>query len=116
LAEITNRYHRAARTPRRVLPQRTGPLARDLRHASRQIAAAGALSGRGKENFALLALMLALAVLVAEIAAWQQARGRTHQAAAARGTATVLTGLADQATPTPRLHPPSVSRSPSVLR
>jgi hypothetical protein len=44
-------------------------VARDLRPASRQIAAAGVLSGRSKEKFALFALLLALAGLIAEIAA-----------------------------------------------
>ena len=36
---------------------------------------------------------MALAALVAEIAAWQAARGRDHQAAAARRTATDATEL-----------------------
>jgi hypothetical protein len=116
LAEITDRYDRAARTPHRVLPQQIGPLARDPRRASRQIAAAGPMSGRGKEKFAMLALLLSLAGLVVEIAAWLQARARTHQAAPAHGTATALTGLVGQAAPAPRPHPPSPSRVPSVLR
>ncbi|CAL9677712.1 hypothetical protein SUDANB95_08036 (plasmid) [Actinosynnema sp. ALI-1.44] len=94
LAEVAERYDRAARTPHRVLPERMGPLARELRHASRRLAAVGALSGRGKEKFAAATLLLALAGLVAEIAAWQQLRGRTHQAAAARTAAGALPGLA----------------------
>jgi hypothetical protein len=52
------------------------------------------LTGRGKEKLALLALVLALASLIAEIAAWQQQRGRVHQAAAARKAAGVLPGMA----------------------
>lgn len=97
LTEISERYDRAARTPHRVLPERMGPVARDLRQASRRIAAVGALSGRGKEKFAGFALLLALAGLVAEIAAWQQMRGRVHQADAARRAAGALPGLAQPA-------------------
>ncbi|MEU4674553.1 relaxase/mobilization nuclease domain-containing protein [Amycolatopsis sp. NPDC023774] len=107
LAEIAERYDRAARTPHRVLPARIGPVARDLRQASRRIAAAGALSGRGKEKFAGIALLLALASLVAEIAAWQQMRGRVHQAAAARRAARALPGLA---------QPPGGGRPPAAAR
>jgi len=42
----------------------------------------------------MTALLLALAGLVAEIAAWQQQLNRTHQAAAARDTARELPELA----------------------
>lgn len=87
LTVIGERYDRAARTPHRVLPSNIGPLGRDLRHVARRIAAAGALSGRGNERFATLAVLLAVAGLISEIAGWQQARGRVHQAAAARHAA-----------------------------
>lgn len=107
LTEVAERYDRAARTPHRVLPERMGPVARDLRQASRRIAAVGALSGRGKEKLAGLALLLALAGLVAEIAAWQQMRGRVHQADAARRAAGALPGLA---------QPAGGSRRPAAFR
>jgi hypothetical protein len=94
LTEIAERYDRAARTPHRVLPSHLGSAARDLRQASRRIAAVGALSGRGHEKFALLSLMLALAGLITEIAACQQAHGRVHQAAAARHAARALSAHA----------------------
>jgi len=102
LAEIAERYDRAARTPYRVLPDTMGPLARDLRRAARRLGAVGALSGRGNEKFATVTLILALAALVAEIAAWQQMLGRTHQAAAARSAAGAL----------PTQARPSVDRRP----
>ena len=44
---------------------------------------------------------MALAALVAEIAAWQAARGRDHQAAAARRTATDATELVLEHPPGP---------------
>jgi hypothetical protein len=90
LTEIAVVFDRAARIPHRVLPSLLGPLARDLRQASRRIGAAGALSGRGHERFAMLALVLALAGLVAAIARWQQFNERPHQAAAARRAAGAL--------------------------
>jgi hypothetical protein len=111
LAEITDRYDRAARTPHRVLPQHIGPIARDLRQASRQIAAAGALTRRGKEKFGMLALVLALASLVAEIAAWHHAGCRTHQATAARRAAMALDELPR---PAPKARPPGHPTQPPV--
>jgi hypothetical protein len=92
--QVSDCYDRAARTPHRVLPREVGPLGAELRRASRQIARIGALSGRGEEKFAVLALLLALAALIAEIAARQQARGRLHQAAPARQAASALSALA----------------------
>jgi len=90
LTEIAGCYDRAARTPHRVLPVDIGLVARDLRHAARWLGAVGVLSGRGEEKLATITLVLALAGLVAEIAAWQQLRGRVHQAAAARSAARAL--------------------------
>jgi hypothetical protein len=105
LTDLARCYDRAARTPYRVLPASAGPIARELRRAARQIAAAGALSGRGNEKFAVAALLLALSGLVAEIAAWQQQRGRGHQAAAAHTTAAAL-----RPQPAFRLDPRPVTR------
>jgi hypothetical protein len=93
LGQASDRYDRAARTPHRVLPRQMGPVAIELRRASRRIARIGMLSGRGQEKVATLALLLALAGLIAEIAAWQQTRGRIHQAASARSAADMLSGL-----------------------
>lgn len=104
LGEVSDRYDRAARTPYRVQPRRLGQAATELRRASRRIARVGRLSGRGREKFAALALVLALAALIAEIAAWQQTRGRIHQAAAARSAAGAL----------PRAAGASASRRPAA--
>ncbi|MEU0529181.1 relaxase/mobilization nuclease domain-containing protein [Amycolatopsis tolypomycina] len=90
LADIAECYDRAARTPHRVLPRRFGAAARELRRASRQITALGALTGRGSEKFAVLALLLALGGLVAEIAAWRQQAAQHHQAVAADSAARAL--------------------------
>jgi hypothetical protein len=112
LAEIAERYDRAARTPHRVLPRDVGPLAPELRAAARRLGAVGILSGRGHEKFATVALLLALASLMAEIAAWQQLRGRTHQATAAQAAARACPSLArtitgHRPTTTEPVHSPS---------
>ncbi|WP_336160010.1 relaxase/mobilization nuclease domain-containing protein [Amycolatopsis sp. VC5-11] len=115
LTDVSERFDRAARTPHRVLPSSLGPVARDLRRASRQIARAGALTGRGNEKAALVALVLALVALIAEVAAWQQARGQVHQAAAARTAAERLPAFAESVSPVrggPRTTPvPSDGRA-----
>jgi hypothetical protein len=89
-ADLARQYDRAARAPHRVVPFDAGPLARDLRHAARRLAAVGVLTGRGHEKLATTALVLALAGLIAEIAAWQQTQHRPHQAAAAHATVDAL--------------------------
>ncbi|SDC73562.1 relaxase/mobilization nuclease domain-containing protein [Actinokineospora iranica] len=120
LSEIAERYDRAARTPRHALPREVGAVARELRYASRRIAAVGVLSGRGREKFAAAALVLALAGLVAEIAAAHHARGRIHQAAAARTAAGGLAALAgpmpDRPTPPQAAKPPQHQRPAHHLR
>ena len=123
LTGVARRYDRAARTPYRVLPSSSGQLAADLRHAVRQLGAVGVLTGRGQERLASIALLLALAGLVAEIAAWQHDRGRTHQAAAARDTARELPALArtspaahTQPSPAPAYQRPDVATRPLETR
>ncbi len=90
LSAVLDTFDRATRTPERVLPGELGPLARELRWAARHLARVGALSGRGHEKFATAALLVALASLIAEIGAWQQMRGRVHQAAAAHRAARAI--------------------------
>ncbi len=90
LGTVLDHYDRCARTPHTVLPPSLGPLARDLRWAARHLARVGALSGRGNERYATATLLLALAALIAEIGAWQELRGRRHQAAAAHRAAAAL--------------------------
>lgn len=109
LTASASRFDRAARTPHRVVPAPLGPLAADLRRAARQLGAIGAMSGRGHERLATAALILALASLFVEIAAWQQRRHRPQQATAARSAATLL-GTITQAShrPAPKpAQPPS---------
>jgi len=95
LTELSEVFDRAARVPHRVLPPVLGPAAAELRRTARRIGAVGVLSGRGREREAAVALVVALAALVTEIAAWQEMRGRVHQAAAARAVARGLGVQAD---------------------
>jgi hypothetical protein len=95
LTALATAYDRAARTPYHVVPV-SGTVARELRHAARQLGALGSLLHRSHQGMAAAALTLALASLIAEIAAWQHQRGRTHQAAVARATARSLPALAAQ--------------------
>ena len=73
-------------------------MAGELRVLARSLLTARGRAGRGAVGG--VALAVALAALVAEIAAWQAARGRDHQAAAARRTATDATELVLE-------HPPA---------
>jgi hypothetical protein len=57
-------------------------VARELRLVAHRLAAAGALTGHGREKFATTALVLALASLVTEIAAWHQHHHRPDHATA----------------------------------
>lgn len=90
LTTTFDHYDRAARTPHQILPRQLETLGRDLRRASRRIAAVGSLSGRGNEKFALAALVLALTGLISEIRTWHAAGARHHQAAAAARALTEL--------------------------
>ena len=85
-----DRFDRAARAPGGHPPE-PGPVAGELRVLARSLLTARGRAGRGAVGG--VALAVALAALVAEIAAWQAARGRDHQAAAARRTATDATEL-----------------------
>ena len=76
-------------------------MAGELRVLARSLLTARGRAGRGAVGG--VALAVALAALVAEIAAWQAARGRDHQAAAARRTATDATELVLD-------HPPATRR------
>jgi hypothetical protein len=109
ITQLAQRFDRAARTPWQVVPSQAGAIARELRLASRRIGAVGALSGRGNERLAGLALLLALAGLIAEIAAWQHLQGRPHQASAAHATAMALPALARTAVPGRPTPPPGAA-------
>ena len=79
-----DRFDRAARAPGGHPPE-PGPMAGQLRVLARGLLTARGRAGRGAVGG--VALAVALAALVAELAAWQAARGRDHQAAAARRSA-----------------------------
>ena len=95
-----DRFDRAARAPGGHAPE-PGPVAGELRVLARRLLTARGRAGR--DAVGGVALAVALAALVAEIAAWQAARGRDHQAAAARRTAADATELVLE-------HPPAARR------
>jgi hypothetical protein len=96
-----DRFDRAARVPGGH-PSESGPVAGQLRLLARSLLKARGSSGSGAVGG--VAVAVALAALVAEIAAWQAARGRDHQAVAAGRTAADATELVLE-------HPPPAPRS-----
>ncbi len=84
LTAAVTAYERVAVIPHRVQPSIWAPIAVELRTASRRLARAGVLSRRGPSGVAVSALILALAALVAEIAAWREQAGHHQQGAAAQ--------------------------------
>jgi hypothetical protein len=85
-----DRFDRAARAPGGHPPE-LGPVAGQLRVLARTLLTAQGRAGR--DAVGGVALAVAVAALVAEIAAWQAVHGRDHQAAAARRTAADATEL-----------------------
>jgi hypothetical protein len=85
-----DRFDRAARAPGGQ-PLEPGPVAGELRVLARRLLTARGRAGR--DAVGGVALAVALAALVAELAAWQAARGRQHQAEAAHHTAADATEL-----------------------
>ncbi len=85
-----DRFDRAARVPGGQESE-LGPVAGELRVLARALLTARGRGGR--DAVGGVALAVAVAALVAEISAWQAARGRDHQAAAARRTAVDATEL-----------------------
>jgi hypothetical protein len=83
------RFDRTTRSPRAgPFP---GPAAVALRRLARRLLTTPGRAGRAATGG--VALAVALAGLMTEIAAWQQAHGRPHQAAAARAAADAATRL-----------------------
>jgi hypothetical protein len=83
-------YERTAATPFRVQPARWAPVAVDLRTAARRLSQLGAHRRSGPTGAAVVALIMALAGLVAEIAAWREQNQQRQQAAAAHRAAALL--------------------------
>lgn len=74
------RYERASRAPGGRIPD-IGPIGAELRMLARRLLAARGF--RGKDAAGSVALAIAVAGLLHEVAAWQRERDRAHQAAAA---------------------------------
>ena len=101
-----DRFDRAARAPGGHVPE-PGPVAGELRVLARRLLTARGRAGR--DAVGGVALAVALAALVAEIAAWQTAHGRDHQAAAARRAGADATELVLDHPPAARLGRARVS-------
>lgn len=83
-------YERAALMPYRVQPSRWAPVAVELRTAARRLSRINMATRRGNVGVAVVALLVSLAALVAEIAAWHELRRQRAQAIAARLTVDYL--------------------------
>lgn len=90
LAKAVDAYEWVAVAPYRVQPVRWAEVAVELRSAARDLLRVGRLSKRASTGASAMALILALAALLAEIAAWRQLTGQSHQAAAARHAANLV--------------------------
>lgn len=83
-------YERAALTPFRVQPARWAPVAAELRIVARLLYRASPVRRRGTSGVAVAGLIVALAALVAEIAAWREQSQQLCQAAVAHDAAGLL--------------------------
>jgi hypothetical protein len=108
LGAAADRFERAARIPDRRVgePSRAST---SLRWAARQLIRHRRVL-RQDEVAAGVALAVALAALVQEIAAWQRERGRVHQAAAAKTSGEAVRNWASA------WPPPTVSTASPLLR
>ena len=79
-SDAAERYERASRAPGGRVPD-VGPVGAELRSLARRLLAARGF--RGKDAAGSVALVIAVAGLLHEVAAWQRERDREHQAAAA---------------------------------
>jgi hypothetical protein len=85
LGEAAQAFDRAGRVPR-GMPVGHRAVGAGLRHAARQLVRRRRL-GAGDDQVAMVALLVAVAALVHEIAGWLRERDRTHQAVAAESAA-----------------------------
>lgn len=114
LTTAAHAYERAAMSPYRVQPSVWAPVAVELRLAARQLIRAGALTKSGRTGVAVVALIVALAALVAEVAAWREQNQQLPQAVAARQSARLLNE--DAAARQARVVTPRSIRSGSMPR
>lgn len=108
LIDAWETYARASRVPEQVLPRRWAKVSRDLRSAANQLiraSARGPVDQRATPD-QFLALLIAVAGLVAEIAAWHETHQRLVAARHARATygmlSQMLTGLTERTGLPPR--------------
>ncbi|TQM13278.1 relaxase/mobilization nuclease domain-containing protein [Pseudonocardia kunmingensis] len=104
LGGAADRFERAARIPERRVGEPSGA-STGLRWAARQLIGHRRVL-RQDEVAAGVALAVALAALLQEIAAWQRERGRVHQAAAAEATGEAVRAWSS-AWPPPTVSTPS---------
>jgi hypothetical protein len=96
-------YAQAARVPRRIVPNRWNRAARDMHVLTRRLIGASAHS-RSTDTATVAdvaALVLAVASLIAEVAAWQEMRNNTAAARHANHAAQLLTTAAAAAIGSP---------------
>jgi hypothetical protein len=86
----SDEFDRAARTPVLRQPRRWPPVAGELRRAAWRLAAARSVTRGRDDDPGTAELMVAVALLIAEIAAYHEQRRHLAQAVAARRTARVL--------------------------
>lgn len=100
-------FDRASRAPRGT-PAGNRAVGTRLRHVARQLVRHRRLAD-GDEQAAVLALVVAVAALVHEVAGWLRDRDRVHQAAAAESAAATIDHYvhvtADRGAPAPDRHP-----------
>jgi hypothetical protein len=109
LIDAWETYARAGRVPEQVLPRRWAKVSRDLRSAANQLIRAGMRNPARQRATPgqFIALLIAVAALVAEIAAWHEA----HQRHVAARHAWVTHGVLDQIVPVQanRMEPPALA-------
>lgn len=90
LTEAAAAYEWAAAAPHRGQPSQWSQVAVELRTAARDLLKAGILSKRASTSLIAIGLLLALAALLAQIAAWRQQTGQARQAIAAQRAANLV--------------------------
>ncbi|MCR3748798.1 relaxase/mobilization nuclease domain-containing protein [Lentzea californiensis] len=96
LIDAWETYARAGRVPDQILPRRWAAVSRDLRTAANQLIRAGMRNPASQRATPgqFIALLIAVAALVAEIAAWHEAHQRHVAARHARATHGMLVQIA----------------------
>jgi hypothetical protein len=90
LTEAAASYEWAAAAPHRGQPVQWSQVAVELRTAARDLLKAGILSKRASTSLIAIGLLVALAALLAQIAAWRQQTGQAQQAIAAQRAADLV--------------------------